>query len=80
MAYQTLIVEIADHVALIRLNRPEALNALSGQLVSELAAAMKAADADAEVRTAVLTHTGGTFCAGTEVICRRWTSETRPCG
>ena len=43
MAYQTLIVEITDHVALIRLNRPEALNALSGQLVSELAAAMKGA-------------------------------------
>ena len=29
MAYETLIVEIEDHVALIRLNRPEALNALN---------------------------------------------------
>ena len=29
MAYETLIVEIEDHVALIRLNRPDALNALN---------------------------------------------------
>ena len=37
MAYQTLTVEIDDYVALIRLARPEALNALNSQLVGELA-------------------------------------------
>lgn len=67
MAYQTLIVEITDHVALIRLNRPEALNALSGQLVSELAAAMKAADADADVRCIVLTGSEKAFAAGADI-------------
>ena len=67
MAYQTLIVEIADHVALIRLNRPEALNALSGQLVSELAAAMKAADADDAVRCIVLTGSEKAFAAGADI-------------
>ncbi len=67
MAYQTLIVEIADHVALIRLNRPEALNALSGQLVSELAAAMKAADADEAVRCIVLTGSEKAFAAGADI-------------
>ena len=45
MAYQTILVEIADHVALIRLNRPEALNAISGQLIGELATAVTAAPA-----------------------------------
>lgn len=67
MAYQTLIVEITDHVALIRLNRPEALNALSGQLVSELAAAMKAADADPDVRCIVLTGSEKAFAAGADI-------------
>lgn len=67
MAYQTLIVEITDHVALIRLNRPEALNALSGQLVSELAAAMKAADTDADVRCIVLTGSEKAFAAGADI-------------
>jgi enoyl-CoA hydratase len=37
MAYETMIVEISQHVALIRLNRPEALNALNSQLLGELA-------------------------------------------
>ena len=67
MAYQTLIVEITDHVALIRLNRPEALNALNGQLVSDLAAAMKAADADADVRCIVLTGSEKAFAAGADI-------------
>ena len=40
MAYQTLTVEIDDYVALIRLNRPEALNALNAQLMAELAEAL----------------------------------------
>ena len=37
MAYQTIIVEIEDYVALIRLNRPEALNALNSQLCTNWA-------------------------------------------
>ncbi|MEO1951967.1 enoyl-CoA hydratase-related protein, partial [Thioclava sp.] len=44
MAYQTLIVEIEDYVALIRLNRPDALNALNSQLLGELAEALKSAE------------------------------------
>ncbi|WP_134726175.1 enoyl-CoA hydratase [Paracoccus luteus] len=67
MAYQTLIVEIADNVALIRLNRPEALNALNAQLLSELAAALKAADADKAVRCVVLTGSEKAFAAGADI-------------
>ena len=36
MAYETLIVEAHDAVALIRLNRPDALNALNGQILDDL--------------------------------------------
>lgn len=67
MAYQTLIVEIADRVALIRLNRPEALNALNGQLIGELATAVEAADADPAVRCIVLTGSEKAFAAGADI-------------
>ena len=67
MAYQTLIVEIADRVALIRLNRPEALNALNGQLIGELATATEAADADPAVRCIVLTGSEKAFAAGADI-------------
>ena len=46
MSYETLIVETADGVTLIRLNRPQALNALNDQLMDELTAALDAAEAE----------------------------------
>ena len=41
MAYETIIVEVEDHVALITLNRPDALNALNEQLLSEVCTALE---------------------------------------
>ncbi len=67
MAYETLIVEIADKVALIRLNRPEALNAINAELLSELATALAAADKNDEVRCIVLTGSEKAFAAGADV-------------
>lgn len=67
MNYRTLIVEIANNVALIRLNRPEALNALNSLLMAELAAAMTAADSDDQVRCLVLTGSDKAFAAGADV-------------
>jgi enoyl-CoA hydratase len=67
MAYNTLIVEIEDSVALIRLNRPDALNALNSQLMRELAAAATAADANDKVRCIVLTGSEKAFAAGADV-------------
>ena len=67
MAYETLIVEIADRVALIRLNRPDALNALNLTLMRELAKALTAADADSAVRCIVLTGSDKAFAAGADV-------------
>ncbi|MFQ3595265.1 MAG: enoyl-CoA hydratase [Sphingomonadaceae bacterium] len=61
-------VEISGAVALVTLNRPEAMNALSRALRSELAAAMRALDADDGVRAVVLTGAGErAFTAGLDL-------------
>ena len=67
MTYETLIVETADAVTLIRLNRPSALNALNGQLMDELTAALDAAEADAAVRCIVITGSDRAFAAGADI-------------
>lgn len=67
MAYETLIVEIEDYVALIRLNRPDALNALNTRLMQELAQAMTAADRNPAVRCIILTGSEKSFAAGADV-------------
>ena len=67
MAYETLNVEIDDYVALIRLNRPDALNALNSQLLSELADALAAADGNEKVRCIVLTGSEKAFAAGADI-------------
>jgi enoyl-CoA hydratase/carnithine racemase len=67
MAYETLIVDTADGVALIRLNRPEALNALNSRLLEELAQALDIAEADATVGCVVLTGSDRAFAAGADI-------------
>lgn len=67
MAYETLIVEIEDNVALIRLNRPEALNALNSKLLGELSVALKAADRDDTVRCIIITGSDKAFAAGADI-------------
>jgi len=68
MSYETLIVETpSEGVTLIRLNRPEALNALNSQLLGELSAALDAAEADEDVRCLVLTGSDRAFAAGADI-------------
>ncbi|WP_102106501.1 enoyl-CoA hydratase [Oceaniglobus roseus] len=67
MAYKTIVVEIADHIALIRLNRPDALNALNSALLEELADAVREADANDKVRCLVLTGSEKAFAAGADI-------------
>ena len=67
MAYETIIVEIEDDVALIRLNRPDALNALNSTLVRELAGALTEADRTDKVRCIVLTGSEKAFAAGADI-------------
>lgn len=67
MAYETLIVETEDYVSLIRLNRPDAMNALNLQLMRELASAVSAAEANDKVRCIVITGSEKAFAAGADV-------------
>lgn len=67
MAYNTILVEIEDNVALIRLNRPEALNALNSELLGELATAITSAGDDSKVRCIVITGSEKAFAAGADI-------------
>ncbi|MGH1354989.1 MAG: enoyl-CoA hydratase [Thalassovita sp.] len=67
MAYETIIVEVEDHVALVKLNRPDAMNALNAQLLTELANAMTAAQQNDKVRCIVLTGSEKAFAAGADI-------------
>ncbi len=67
MAFKTIIVEIEDHIATIRLNRPDALNALNQELLGELMQALKEAEANDKVRCIVLTGSDKAFAAGADI-------------
>jgi enoyl-CoA hydratase len=67
VGYETLIVEIEDHVATIRLNRPDALNALNAQLLEELGDALTEADTSNRVRAIVVTGSEKAFAAGADI-------------
>lgn len=67
MAYETLIVEVEDYVALIRLNRPEAMNAINSKVVGELADALASAEGNDKVRCVILTGSEKAFAAGADI-------------
>lgn len=67
MSYETLIVETHGAVGLIRLNRPEALNALSFQLTSELTLALREFESDDAIGCIVLTGSEKAFAAGADI-------------
>ena len=64
---QTLILESHGPVLLIRLNRPEALNALNAALLAELTQVLTEGDADPQLRCFVLTGSDKAFAAGADV-------------
>lgn len=63
----SLLVEQADGVATLTLHRPQARNALDAELIGALAEAMRAVDADDDVRAVVLTGADPAFCAGLDL-------------
>jgi enoyl-CoA hydratase len=71
MAYETIIVELEDHVETIRLNRPDALNALNDQLLIELGEALTKAQANDKVRCIILTGSEKAFAAGADITMMR---------
>ena len=67
MSYETLLIETHGAVTLVRLNRPQALNALNNQVLSELIAAFAAYDADPTQRCLVITGSEKAFAAGADI-------------
>lgn len=67
MSYETLLVETRGRVGLVTLNRPQALNALNSTVMRELAAVLKAFDADNEIGAVVVTGSEKAFAAGADI-------------
>lgn len=65
--FDTIKYEVDDHKAIITLNRPDALNALSPHMVTELRAAYDRAENDDDVWLLIVTATGRGFCTGADV-------------
>jgi len=64
MTYETLTLDVADGVATITLNRPEAVNAMNRTMMLDLFAVARRCDADDAIRAVVMTGSGKMFCAG----------------
>ena len=67
MNYHDILVETHDRVGVIRLNRPQRMNALNDALAAELAAALAAFDADAGIGAIVITGNDKAFAAGADI-------------
>jgi len=67
MAYENIIVETREHVGLITLNRPKALNALNAALMRELGEALMKFDADENIGAIVITGSEKAFAAGADI-------------
>ncbi len=67
MTYETILVETHGKVGLVRLNRPQVLNALNDQLMTELGQALSAFDADEQIGAMVITGSDKAFAAGADI-------------
>ena len=67
MAYETLVIEHEEPILIIRLNRPNALNALNSKLLEELNNALSDADNNDSVRAIILTGSEKAFAAGADI-------------
>jgi enoyl-CoA hydratase len=67
MAYQNIIVETRGKIGIIRLNRPQALNALNAALMAELTQAVAAFEADAGIACMIVAGSEKAFAAGADI-------------
>ncbi len=67
MSYKMILVDSDEPVGLITLNRPEAMNALNGQLMDEMTQALGAFEADENIRCIVITGSTKAFAAGADI-------------
>src|SRR6202162_6442741 len=68
MQFDTLLFERRDSIVHVTLNRPDRLNALNLQLITDLRSAAAASDSDGAVRAVVLTASGRAFCSGADLM------------
>jgi enoyl-CoA hydratase len=64
---EQLLIEREGGIATLTLNRPEVMNALSPELLTELCQAFRTLQADREIRAVILTGNGRAFCAGLDL-------------
>ncbi len=67
MSFEVLTYEKTEHIAIVTLNRPERLNALSRQLQLEMLEAFGQAKKDDDVRAVIVTGAGRGFCSGADI-------------
>src|SRR5687767_8664258 len=67
MAYETILVEVAEAIATVTLSRPERLNAYNRTMRRELGEALARVEEDEAARVVILTGAGRAFCAGLDL-------------
>lgn len=67
MNFETIIFEKSENIAIITLNRPEALNALNKKLMNELGQAIEIIENDDEIGAAIITGSQKAFAAGADI-------------
>ena len=67
MEFETILYDIKDKVLTVTLNRPERLNAFTGQMMDDLIEAFDKAGKDDEIRVIIVTGAGRGFCAGADL-------------
>ena len=65
--FETITLEKADKVAILTLNRPDKMNAFTGQMMLDVCAAFDQTDADDNVSVVIVTGAGRAFCAGADL-------------
>lgn len=67
MAFEDILLDIADGIATITLNRPDKMNAFTGRMMYEIIDALDITDANDDVKVVIFTGAGRAFCAGADL-------------
>ena len=78
MTYHHLTYQTENHIALITLDNPSKMNAMTGEMLASFSAAVQAARGDDDVRVVVLTGSGRGFCSGADTEPVSYTHLTLP--
>jgi len=67
MAYKYIIIEVKDRVGILKVNRPEVLNAVNTETILEIESAMKEFNENKDVRVIIITGEGKSFVSGSDI-------------